>query len=211
MPSNILINILERVKNSNSRIVIPEMNDSRVKEACEKLKEFGIIPVFPDKKLQETDKFLEYITQLKFTDNWTREMMKDYLEDPLHSGAVMVALGTHKAGLFSNNDRLAKKLFDSGKNTSENVWRLPLGEEYDNDINSRRADFLNTGNTRWGGSITAAQFIKRFVTNNNPWAHIDIAGVTWTMKGGKNSISKLHSPGATAFGLRLIDNFLNGK
>ena len=136
---------------------------------------------------------------------------KEIIDFATLTGAIMVALGTHKAGLFSNNDRLAKKLFDSGKNTSENVWRLPLGEEYDNDINSRRADFLNTGNTRWGGSITAAQFIKRFVTNNNPWAHIDIAGVTWTMKGGKNSISKLHSPGATAFGLRLIDNFLNGK
>ena len=136
---------------------------------------------------------------------------KEIIDFATLTGAIMVALGTHRAGLFSNNDRLAKKLFDSGRNTSENIWRLPLGEEYDNDINSRRADFLNTGNTRWGGSITAAQFIKRFVTNSNPWAHIDIAGVTWTMKGGKNSISKLHSPGATAFGLRLIDNFLNGK
>ena len=86
-----------------------------------------------------------------------------------------------------------------------------MGTEYDNDINSKRADVLNTGTTRWGGSITAAHFIKRFVENNIPWAHIDIAGVSWTMKGGNNSFSKLHSPGATAFGVRLIDQFLNGK
>ena len=81
------------------------------KEACEKLKEFGIIPVFPDKKLQETDKFLEYITQLKFTDNWTREMMKDYLEDPLHSGAVMVALGEADvmvAGVVTNSSEVIR-------------------------------------------------------------------------------------------------------
>ena len=136
---------------------------------------------------------------------------KEIIDFATLTGAIMIALGTHRAGLFSNNDKLANKLFLSGKNTNENIWRLPLGEEYDNDINSRRADFLNTASTRWGGSITAAQFIKRFILKNIPWAHIDIAGVTWTMKGGKNSISKIHSPGATAFGLRLIDDYLNKK
>ena len=92
-----------------------------------------------------------------------------------------------------------------------NKVKIELPKLFNNDINSRRADILNTGSTRWGGSITAAHFIKRFVENNIPWAHLDIAGVSWTMKGGKNSISKIHSPGATAFGVRLIDKFLNKK
>ena len=69
----------------------------------------------------------------------------------------------------------------------------------------------NIGSTRFGGSIQAAQFIQRFIKNEIPWAHIDIAGVSWTMKAGQNSYSKLHSPGATAFGVRLIDQFLKGK
>tara|TARA_B100000965_G_scaffold394087_1_gene405822 strand:+ start:245 stop:1726 length:1482 start_codon:yes stop_codon:yes gene_type:complete len=136
---------------------------------------------------------------------------KEIIDFATLTGAIMVALGTHRAGLFSNNDRLSNKLFKSGVDSDENIWRLPMGTEYDNDINSKRADVLNTGTTRWGGSITAAHFIKRFVENNIPWAHIDIAGVSWTMKGGNNSFSKLHSPGATAFGVRLIDQFLNGK
>ena len=126
------------------------------------------------------------------------------------TGAIMVALGTYKAGLFSNNDILANKIFKSGEITKENVWRLPLGEEYDKDINSSRADMQNIG-SRYGGSITAAQFIQRFIENNTPWAHIDIAGVTWTQKAGKSGKSVLHSPGATAFGVRLIHQFLLGK
>ena len=65
--------------------------------------------------------------------------------------------------------------------------------------------------SRFGGSITAAQFIKRFVNNNIPWAHIDIAGVTWLMSNNGAIFSKISSPGATAFGIRLIDNFLKGK
>ena len=69
----------------------------------------------------------------------------------------------------------------------------------------------NIGSTRYGGSIQAAQFIQRFVKNEIPWAHLDIAGVTWSMKSNKNSFTKLHSPGATAFGVRLMDQFLKGK
>ena len=64
---------------------------------------------------------------------------------------------------------------------------------------------------RWGGSITAAQFIQRFIENNTSWAHLDIAGVAWNKKGGMSSISKLHSSGATAFGVRLINEFLQIK
>ena len=127
------------------------------------------------------------------------------------TGAVMVALGTHRAGLFSNNNVLSKKLEFAGEISGEKLWRLPIGEEYDNEINSRRADMQNIGTTSYGGSIHAAQFIYRFIKDNNAWAHLDIAGVTWSMRNGKNSFSKLHSPGATAFGVRLIDQFLKGK
>ena len=127
------------------------------------------------------------------------------------TGAIMIALGTHKAGLFSNNDRLSKKIENAGEISGEKVWRLPLGTEYDQEINSTRADMINIGSSRYGGSIHAAQFIERFIQNNTPWAHLDIAGVAWTMKGGQNNITKLHNPGATAFGVRLIDEFLKGK
>ena len=123
----------------------------------------------------------------------------------------MIALGTHKAGLFSNNDTLSKKLEIAGNISGEKIWRLPLGQEYDDEINSLRADMKNIGSSKFGGSIQAAQFIQRFINKEIPWAHIDIAGVSWTMKPGLNAFSKLHSPGATAFGIRLIDQFLKGK
>lgn len=127
------------------------------------------------------------------------------------TGAIMIALGTHRAGLFSNNNNLSQKLFKAGETTGEKVWRLPLGNEYDDEMNSNRADIKNIGSTRYGGSIQAAQFIQRFIKKEIPWAHLDIAGVTWSMKSNKNSFTKLHSPGATAFGVRLMDQFLNGK
>ena len=127
------------------------------------------------------------------------------------TGAIMIALGTHRAGLFSNNDSLSKKIEIAGNQSGEKVWRLPLGPEYDNEINSTRADMKNIGSSRYGGSIHAAQFIERFVKKDIPWAHLDIAGVSWNMKAGLNSFSRLHAPGATAFGVRLIDKFLKGK
>ena len=86
-----------------------------------------------------------------------------------------------------------------------------MGVEYNNEINSPRADMKNIGSSRYGGSIHAAEFIKRFVNNNIPWAHLDIAGVSWTMKGGQTNTTNLHNPGATAFGVRLMDNFFKGK
>ena len=127
------------------------------------------------------------------------------------TGAIMIALGTHKAGLFSNNDRLSKQIELAGEFVNENVWRLPLGFEYDSEINSLRADMKNIGSTKYGGSIQAAQFLRRFIKNNVPWAHLDIAGVTWALKGGQNNISKIHKSGATGFGVRLIDQFLKGN
>ena len=127
------------------------------------------------------------------------------------TGAIMIALGTHRAGLFSNNNILSNKLIDAGIKSGEYLWRMPLGPEYDIEINSLRADIKNIGSSRYGGSIHAAQFLQRFIKNNIPWAHIDIAGVAWTMKTGQSNITNLHNPGSTAFGVRLIDKFLKGK
>tara|TARA_B100001105_G_C22200166_1_gene360803 strand:- start:78 stop:725 length:648 start_codon:yes stop_codon:yes gene_type:complete len=136
---------------------------------------------------------------------------KEIIDFATLTGAIMIALGTHKAGLFSNNDNLSKRLEEAGSISGENVWRLPLGNEYDKEIESNRADMKNIGSTRFGGSIQAAQFLQRFINNNVPWAHLDIAGVTWFKKIVKNGFSELHSPGATAFGVRLIDQFLKRK
>ena len=136
---------------------------------------------------------------------------KEIIDFATLTGAIMIALGTHRAGLFSNNDNLSKKLFKAGEITSEKIWRMPLGDEYDNEINSLRADMKNIGSTRFGGSTQAAQFIQRFISDNTAWAHLDIAGVSWSMKGGNNNHHNLHSPGATAFGVRLIDEFLKGN
>lgn len=117
------------------------------------------------------------------------------------TGAIMVALGAHHAGLFSNDEELADKLIQAGKSENELLWRMPLGEPYDQMINCEVADMKNTGG-RWGGSITAAQFLKRFI-KNRPWAHIDIAGVTW---GDRDN--HVTPKGATAFGVRLLNRFI---
>ena len=118
------------------------------------------------------------------------------------TGAVVVALANINAGLFSNDDELAKHLLDSAKSTEEKLWQLPLSEEYDKMVDSSIADVRNTGNGKGAGSITAAQFLKRFV-NNVKWAHLDIAGVSWSSKA-----TNLHPEGATGFGVRLLDDFV---
>ncbi len=117
------------------------------------------------------------------------------------TGAIMVALGQLHAGLFSNNDALAEKLLAAGKATGEPLWRMPLGDGYDKLINSDVADVKNVGG-RHGGSITAAQFLQRFV-KDTPWAHLDIAGMAWTDKD-----SPTVPKGATAFGVRLLDRLV---
>ncbi len=96
------------------------------------------------------------------------------------TGAIIVALGHEHAGLFSNDDELAQKLTAAGLATGEKLWRMPLGEAYDKAIKSDIADMKNIGG-RPGGSITAAQFLQRFV-NGKPWAHLDIAGMAWATK-----------------------------
>jgi leucyl aminopeptidase len=120
------------------------------------------------------------------------------------TGAIIVALGHEFAGLFSNCDELAEQIYKSSLSTGEKVWRLPLTEHFDKGINSEIADMQNIGkpNVR-GGSITAAQFLKRFV-NEKKWAHIDIAGVEITDGDDLFICSK----GATGFGVRLLYNFL---
>ncbi len=117
------------------------------------------------------------------------------------TGAIMVALGTEYAGLFSNNDELAERLTKVGLATGERVWRMPLGPEYDKQIDSQFADMKNTGN-RHGGSITAAQFLQRFV-DDTPWAHLDIAGTA--MGAPKSEIN--HSWGS-GFGVRLLERLV---
>ncbi|MDH3475364.1 MAG: leucyl aminopeptidase [Rhodospirillales bacterium] len=118
------------------------------------------------------------------------------------TGAIIVALGHEHAGLFSNNDELSDRLLAAGKAVGEPLWRLPLGEAYDKAIDSEAADMKNVGN-RSGGSITAAQFLQRFVKDDTPWAHLDIAGVTWSSE-DKPTVPK----GGTAFGVRLLDRLV---
>jgi leucyl aminopeptidase len=117
------------------------------------------------------------------------------------TGAIIISLGHEIAGLFANSDELAERLLAAGKATGERLWRMPLGEPYDKQINSDIADMKNTGG-REGGSITAAQFIQRFV-NDVPWAHLDIAGLAWSKKD-----SATCPKGATAFGVQLLNQFV---
>ncbi len=117
------------------------------------------------------------------------------------TGAIMVALGTEHAGLFSNNDELAERLTKAGLATGERVWRMPLGAEYDKQIDSQFADMKNTGG-RHGGSITAAQFLQRFV-DDTPWAHLDIAGTA--MGAPKSEINQSWGSG---YGVRLLNQLV---
>jgi leucyl aminopeptidase len=117
------------------------------------------------------------------------------------TGAIMVALGTEYAGLFSNNDELAERLSKAGQETGERVWRMPLGPEYDKLVDSQFADMKNTGG-RHGGSITAAQFLQRFV-DDTPWAHLDIAGTA--MGAPKTEINQSWGSG---YGVRLLERLV---
>jgi leucyl aminopeptidase len=117
------------------------------------------------------------------------------------TGAIVVALGTEHAGLFSNDDELSERLTKAGLDTGERVWRMPLAQEYDKLIDSQFADMKNTGG-RYGGSITAAQFLQRFV-DDTPWAHLDIAGTA--MGAPKTEINQSWGSG---FGVRLLERLV---
>ena len=118
------------------------------------------------------------------------------------TGAIVMSLGNKMAGIFSNNDTLSDKLFVAGEESGDLVWRLPLSSSYDKMINSQFADMKNIG-MGGAGSITAAQFLKRFV-NKVPWVHVDIAGTATGME--KNSIN---TSWATGFGVHLLDTLVS--
>jgi leucyl aminopeptidase len=117
------------------------------------------------------------------------------------TGAIIMALGSEHAGMFSNNDQLSERLAKTGLAVDEKVWRMPMNDAYDKMIDCDAADMKNIGG-RGAGSITAAQFLQRFV-GNTPWAHLDIAGVTWSAKD-----TPVVPKGGTAFGVRLLDRLV---
>ena len=118
------------------------------------------------------------------------------------TGAIIVSLGHERAGLFSNNDALTNELVEAGNWVDEKVWPMPMDDEYDKDMDSDIADVQNIGSGRGAGSVTAAKFIERFV-DTTPWAHLDIAGVTWSKKS-----KKLVPRGGTGFGVRLLNRLV---
>lgn len=117
------------------------------------------------------------------------------------TGACIVALGYSVAGLFSNNDGFASKIYEAGKKSGEKVWRMPVWEEYDELIKSEVADVHNTG-AKGAGSITAAKFLEKFIDGHETWAHLDIAGPAFSNKKGKTA------QGGTGFGVRLLIELL---
>lgn len=118
------------------------------------------------------------------------------------TGAIIVAIGSSRAGLYATTDRLAKSLHAAGESTGERLWQMPLGEDYDALINCDIADMKNISDGREAGSVTAAQFLKRFV-GDTEWAHLDIAGTAWSKKS-----SAIVPKGATAFGVRLLHDWI---
>ncbi len=118
------------------------------------------------------------------------------------TGAMIIALGNEHAGLFSNDDGLADQLLAAGKASGDLLWRFPISDSYNKLIDSPIADMKNVG-PRGAGSITAAQFIGRFVDAGVKWAHLDIAGMVWADKPGAT-----YDKGATGYGVRLLDRFV---
>ena len=113
------------------------------------------------------------------------------------TGAMIVSLGNVRAGLFANNENLSEKIFNSGEKTGDKVWNMPTDEDYNSLLDTEIADMKNIGGPG-AGSITAACFLKRHV-NDTPWAHLDIAGVTWN-----NKSNSLNPRGATGWGVKLL-------
>jgi leucyl aminopeptidase len=117
------------------------------------------------------------------------------------TGAILIALGQNRAGMFANDDELADQLFEAGEVTGDRVWRMPMGPEYDKMIDSRFADMKNVG-SRHAGSITAAQFLKRFV-GDVPWSHLDIAGTAMA-----SPASDTNQSWGSGYGVRLLDRLV---
>jgi leucyl aminopeptidase len=125
------------------------------------------------------------------------------------TGAILVSLGKEHAGLFSNDDTLSEAVMQAGREVEETSWRMPMGKAYDNMLKSHIADMKNIGGP-YGGSITAACFLERFIENDTPWVHLDIAGKAWSDK-DRPTVPK----GGTGYGVRLlnqlVDNWQNPK
>jgi len=119
------------------------------------------------------------------------------------TGAIIVSLGEEYAGLFSNNDDLSKKIFKSGNKVGEKVWRLPLHKNYNKLMDSTVADVQNINYSGGAGSITAAEFLQRFIIKKTPWVHLDIAGMAFSKKA-----ANLNPSGATGFGVRLLNKLI---
>lgn len=122
------------------------------------------------------------------------------------TGGVSVALGRCAAGIMSNDDELAADLGESGRRTHERLWRLPLWDDYRELIRGTDSDIRNSGNSRDAHAIVGGMFLKEFVENGTPWAHLDIAGVAT-----QDNIDGVTGKGATGFGVRLLVDFLRRR
>lgn len=135
---------------------------------------------------------------------WTQKTFKPKLMIDLATltGAMVITLGHEYAGIFSNDETLAGNLLKAAEETGDKLWRQPLAEPYDRLIDSPIADMKNVG-PREAGSITAAQFLQRYVDDGVAWAHLDIAGMAWSDKARPT-----YDKGATGYGVRLLDQFI---
>jgi len=136
--------------------------------------------------------------------HWTQEVFEPEVVINLATltGAIIISLGDQHAGCFSNDDGLAEDLLNAGKKSGDRLWRFPLSAAYDKQINSPIADMQNIGG-KGAGSITAAQFLQRFIKDGVKWSHLDIAGMVWADKPGP-----LWDKGATGFGVRLLNQYV---
>jgi leucyl aminopeptidase len=119
------------------------------------------------------------------------------------TGAILIALGNIYGGMYANDDELAKQLESSGKATGELLWRMPLAAAYNKMMDSPAADVKNISGSRNAGSITAAEFLQRFVQKGTIWSHLDIAGMAWADKDSATT-----PRGATGYGVRLLDHLV---
>ncbi len=118
------------------------------------------------------------------------------------TGAIIVGLGHEYAGAYANDEGLAEDLLKASRTSGDKLWRMPLADRYDKQIDSQIADMKNVGG-KDAGSITAAQFLQRYIQDGVKWAHLDVAGTVWAAKA-----MNLHDKGATGFGVRLLDQYV---
>ena len=166
---------------------------------------YGDFHLVPDLHTLRTASWLDK-TALVLCDvlHWVQEQVEAarIVDLATLTGAMIISLGNEYGGMFANDDTLAGQLNAAGLASGDKLWRMPLGPNYDKMIDSPVADIKNVG-PREAGSITAAQFLQRFIKNGTPWAHLDIAGMVWASKPGHS-----WDKGATGYGVRLLDQFV---